>query len=342
MRADRLLSMLMILQARGRVTAEALADELEVSVRTIYRDLDALSAAGVPVYAERGPGGGCALLDSYRTTLTGLTDAEVQALFVMSLPAALVQLGLGPEIKAAMLKLNAALPAERRQGEDWVRQRIHLDWSGDARRHEPVPHLPVLKQAVWEDRRVRLAHRLPSGPGMLSLERLVDPLGLVTLAGDWHLVCRAGGRLRVYRVASLVDATMTAEVFERPAGFDLAAFWAEWRAERRVSRGRYAATVRVLPHAVPWLPLMLGAAVQDRLETAAGDDAQAGDGGMVLTLSYDSLESARGHLLGLGAAVEVLEPLPLRLSLADYAAQVAALYGAAPDGQAAPSLPRPA
>lgn len=241
-----------------------------------------------------------------------------------------------------MLKLNAALPAERRQGEDWVRQRIHLDWSGDARRHEPVPHLPVLKQAVWEDRRVRLAHRLPSGPGMLSLERLVDPLGLVTLAGDWHLVCRAGGRLRVYRVASLVDATMTAEVFERPAGFDLAAFWAEWRAERRVSRGRYAATVRVLPHAVPWLPLMLGAAVQDRLETAAGDDAQAGDGGIVLTLSYDSLESARGHLLGLGAAVEVLEPLPLRLSLADYAAQVAALYGAAPDGQAAPSLPRPA
>jgi len=332
MRADRLLSMLMILQARGRVTAEALADELEVSVRTIYRDMDALSAAGVPVYAERGPGGGCALLDSYRTTLIGLTDAEVQALFVMSLPAALVQLGLGPEIKAAMLKLSAALPAGRRQDEAWVRQRIHLDWSGDARGHEPVPHLPLLKQAVWEDRRVRLVHRLSSGPGMVSLERLVDPLGLVTLAGDWHLVCRAGGRLRVYRVAGLLETTMTGEVFERPAGFDLAAFWAEWRAERRGSHGRYAATVRVLPHAVPWLPLMFGAAVQDQLETAAGDG-----GSIVLTLSYDGLESARGHLLGLGAAVEVLEPLPLRLSLADYAAQVAALYGKAPAGQAAPS-----
>lgn len=332
MRADRLLSMLMILQARGRVTAEVLADELEVSVRTIYRDLDALSAAGMPVYAERGPGGGCALLDSYRTTLIGLTDAEVQALFVMSLPAALVQLGLGPEIKAAMLKLSAALPAGRRQDEAWVRQRIHLDWSGDARGHEPVPHLPLLKQAVWEDRRVRLVHRLSSGPGMVSLERLVDPLGLVTLAGDWHLVCRAGGRLRVYRVAGLLETTMTGEVFERPAGFDLAAFWAEWRAERRGSHGRYAATVRVLPHAVPWLPLMFGAAVQDQLETAAGDG-----GSIVLTLSYDGLESARGHLLGLGAAVEVLEPLPLRLSLADYAAQVAALYGKAPAGQAAPS-----
>lgn len=332
MRADRLLSMLMILQARGRVTAEVLADELEVSVRTIYRDMDALSAAGVPVYAERGPGGGCALLDSYRTTLIGLTDAEVQALFVMSLPAALVQLGLGPEIKAAMLKLSAALPAGRRQDEAWVRQRIHLDWSGDARGHEPVPHLPLLKQAVWEDRRVRLVHRLSSGPGMVSLERLVDPLGLVTLAGDWHLVCRAGGRLRVYRVAGLLETTMTGEVFERPAGFDLAAFWAEWRAERRGSHGRYAATVRVLPHAVPWLPLMFGAAVQDQLETAAGDG-----GSIVLTLSYDGLESARGHLLGLGAAVEVLEPLPLRLSLADYAAQVAALYGKAPAGQAAPS-----
>lgn len=269
MRADRLLSLLMILQARGRVTAAALANELEVSVRTIYRDLDALSAAGVPVYAERGPGGGCALLDSYRTTLTGLTDAEVRALFVTALPAALVQLGLGSELKAALLKLSAALPAERRQEEAWVRQRVHLDWSGDEPAHEAVPHLPVLKQAVWADRRLWLTHRVPGSPGTISAERLVDPLGLVSLAGDWHLVCSAGGRRRVYRVARLLAARITGESFERPAGFDLAAFWAGWRAEREGQRTRYPVTVRVAPGILPWLPQLFGSAVQVPVEAAA-------------------------------------------------------------------------
>jgi predicted DNA-binding transcriptional regulator YafY len=331
MRADRLLSLLLILQARRRVTAEALAEELEVSVRTIYRDMDALSTAGVPVYAERGTGGGCALLDSYRTTLTGLTDAEVRALFVTTLPAALVQLGLGAELKAALLKLSAALPAGRRQEEAWVRQRIHLDWSGAEQAHEPVPHLPVLKQAVWEDRRLWLHRRLPAGPATTILERLVEPLGLVTQAGDWHLVCNAGGQFRVYRVASVLEARIRAERFERPAGFDLAAFWAGWRAEREGRRARYVATVRVSPQMAPWLPQIFGSSVEAQLDAAAADDtARDGAGWITLSLSFDSLEAARSRLLGLGAAVEVLAPLPLRLSLADYAAQVAALYGTAP------------
>jgi predicted DNA-binding transcriptional regulator YafY len=342
MRADRLLSLLMILQARGRVTAEALAEELEVSVRTIYRDLDALSAAGVPVYAERGRGGGCALLDSYRTTLTGLTDAEVQALFVTTLPAALVQLGLGAELKAALLKLSAALPVERRQEEEWVRQRIYLDWAGSDRAHEPVPHLPVLKQAVWEDCRLWLRQRLAAGPGLVIQERLVDPLGLVTLVGDWHLVCRAGGRLRVVRVSSLVDARLTGEAFERPAGFDLAVFWAAWRAEREGDRTRYAAAVRFSPELAPWLPQIFGSSIQAQIDAAACDEADGDEtardraGWITLTLSFDSLETARSRLLALGAAVEVLAPLPLRLSLADYAAQVVALYGNDPAKSAPP------
>jgi len=327
MRADRLLSLLMILQTRGRVTAEALAGELEVSVRTIYRDLDALSAAGVPVYAERGPGGGCALLDSYRTTLTGLTDAEVRALFVMTIPAALAQLGLGAELKAALLKLSAALPAERRQGEAWVRQRVHLDWSGSEQAGEPVPHLHTLQQAVWQDRRLWLAYRRQAGPGMARFERLVDPYGLVAHLGVWHLVCSAGGRLRVLRVSSLLDARISGESFERPAGFDLAAFWAGWCADRDAWRdhSRYFATVRVSPALAPWLSQILSSAMLEKaqLDTAARDDA----GWITLTLPFDSLEAARARLLGLGAAVEVLAPLPLRLSMADYAAQIVALYG---------------
>lgn len=314
MRADRLLSLLMLLQARGRQTAAALATELEVSVRTIYRDLDALSAAGVPVYAERGPGGGCLLLDSYRTTLTGLTEAEVRALFAMTVPAALAQLGLGAELKAALLKLSTALPAEGRRGEAWVRQRIHLDWSGaQGRAKEPVPHLPTLQQAVWQDRRLWLVYRTWAGPQLTRFERLVDPYGLVAHLGAWHLVCAADGRLRVYRASDLVDARLTGESFGRPADFDLAAFWAGWCAARDRDRARFMATVRFSPALVPYLSLALGAAEEPA-------------GWLTLTLSFDSLESARGRLLGLGAAVEVLAPPALRLSVADYAVQVAALY----------------
>lgn len=325
MRADRLLSLLMLLQTRGRLTAETLAGELEVSIRTIYRDLDALSTAGVPVYTERGPGGGCALLDSYRTTLTGLTDAEVQALFVMTVPAALAQLGLGAELKAALLKLNAALPAERRQGESWVRQHIYLDWSSGDRAEEPVPHLPTLQQAVWHDRRLWLAYLQHFGPDPVRFERLVDPYDLVARLGTWHLVCAADGRMRVYRVASLLEAKITDESFERPVAFDLAAFWTGWWAERDAWRNRshYSATVRISPAVGPWLPQIFGISIQAQVDAAIPD----GSGWLTLTLSFDSLDAARDRLLGLGAAVEVLEPLPLRLSVADYGRQTAALYG---------------
>ena len=157
------------------MTARALAEELEVSERTVYRDLDALSAAGVPVYAERGPGGGCALLDSYRTTLTGLTDDEVRALFMLTIPAALTQLGVGPELKAALLKLSAALLAERRRERGLGRQRIHLDWSGWAGRRQPAPHLRTMQRAVWADRRLWLVYRRQAGPAVRRFERTVDP-----------------------------------------------------------------------------------------------------------------------------------------------------------------------
>jgi predicted DNA-binding transcriptional regulator YafY len=329
MRADRLLSLLLILQSRGRQTAGALAAELEVSVRTVYRDLDALSAAGVPVYAERGPGGGCLLLDSYRTTLTGLTDAEVRALFAMTVPAALAQLGLGAELKAALLKLSAALPAERhRQGEAWVRQRIHLDWSGGGQAEGPVPHLPTLQQAVWHDRRLWLAYRTWAGPGPVRLERLVDPYGLVAHLGAWYLVCAAGGRLRVYRASTLLEARLTGDSFERPADFDLAAFWAGWCAARDEDRASFVATVRLSPAIVPYLPLVMGpsAPTQAQLDAARPDPA----GWLTLALPFEGLEIARGRLLSLGAAAEVLAPPALRLSLADYGAQIAALYGNPP------------
>ena len=248
MRADRLLSLLMILQARGRVTAQRLADELGVSVRTIYRDIDALSTAGVPVYAERGPGGGCALVESYRTNLTGLTQDEVRALFMLSVPAALDELGVSQELRAAMRKLAAALPTDYRYDEERVRQRIHLDWAGWAQPEEPVPHLQTVQQAVWEDRKLHLTYRLRFEA---RAEWLVAPYGLVAKANVWHLVCAREGHLRVYQVSQVVEAAIAEESFERPVDFDLAAFWQAWCAEVEENRSYYPVVVRVAPDLVP-------------------------------------------------------------------------------------------
>jgi len=338
-RADRLLSLLMLLQARGRTTAQELAEELEVSVRTIYRDVDALSAAGVPVYAERGPGGGCALIDGYRTNLTGLTEDEVRALFMLSIPAALNELGVSQELKAALQKLAAALPAARRHDQELVRQRIYLDWSGWSQPQEHTPHLQTIQRAVWEDHRLYLACRVQIGPYFERFERLVDPYGLVAKAGAWHLVCAGDGRLRVYRVSQVLDARMAGERFTRPPDFDLAAFWQRWCAGQEENRPSYRVTVRVSPGLVPYLPLVFGERFREPLAQADPPDAEGpalsgaegpalsgAEGWITLTLSFERLEVARERILSLGRAIEVLEPEALRQSVADFAAQIVALY----------------
>ncbi|MEJ2736004.1 MAG: WYL domain-containing protein [Anaerolineae bacterium] len=242
MRADRLLSILMLLQTRGQMTAQQLSEEVEVSVRTIYRDLDALSAAGVPVYAERGPGGGCALLDSYRTTLTGLTQDEVHALFMLSIPAPLAELGVDQELRAALLKLAAALPDARRHDEVRARQRIHLDSEGWFETKEPVPHLQTIQQALWQDHRLHITYRLPREA---QAGWLIEPYGLVAKGNTWHLVCVRDGHMRVYRVSRVLDAAVMPETFERPASFNLAAFWRDWCAQVEENRPHYPVTVRV-------------------------------------------------------------------------------------------------
>ena len=319
MRADRLLALLMLLQTRGRMTAQKLAEELEVSVRTIYRDIDALSAAGVPVYAERGPGGGCALLDGYRTNLTGLTEDEVRALFMLSIPVALAELGVGQELKAALLKLSAALPASRRHDEAWVRQRIHLDWSWWFQAEEPVPHLQTMQRAVWEDRRLCLTYRQQAGPSIEQFERVVDPYGLVAKAGVWYLVCAGDGRIRVYRVSRVLSARLTAEHFQRPADFDLAAYWSAHCAEYERNRPLYPVTVRVSPALASELSRHFG----DEIAEAGPPDAE---GWITLTLPFETLGDARQRILGFGGAMEVLEPRALRESVLDFATQIVALY----------------
>ncbi|MCP4165503.1 MAG: YafY family transcriptional regulator [Chloroflexi bacterium] len=325
MRADRLLSELLLLQAHGKMAAQDLAETLEVSVRTIYRDIDALSTAGVPVYAERGPGGGCALLDNYKTNLTGLTENELRALFMLSIPAPLSDLGMMESLATALRKFSAALPDQRRQQQAWIQQRIHLDWAWWRRSVEPVPHLQTIQQAVWEDRRLLLRYQMQLGPTLGELERVVKPYGLVAKAGVWYLVCFGDQRLRVHRVSQLVDVSLLESTFERVQDFDLSAFWAAWCERREEKQGLYPVAIRVSPALMPYLPQFFGEQVRTGVSTFPSPD---NEGWTSLTLPFTSLESARARLLGFGGAIEVVEPEALRRSIADYAQQIVNRYSA--------------
>ena len=320
MRADRLLSLLMLLQTRGTLTAQTLAAELEVTERTIYRDVTALSAAGVPVYTERGPGGGIALVDDYRTNLTGLNADEVRALFMLSLPAPLDQLGVGAELRTALLKLSAALPTSRRTDESTVRHRIHLDAAGWFQPEEPVPHLKTLQTALWSDRKLNLVYRSDFAA---DLELVIAPYGLVAKASVWYLVGARDDHLRVLRVSKIQHASLREEGFERPPAFELSTFWKTWCEEFEANRPQYPVTLRISPTLAKILTGNLP-------EILTAPPALEADGWQTLTLTFESLEAARARILSYGGAAEVLEPLALRKSIQDFAAQTLAQYAVPP------------
>lgn len=319
MRADRLLALLMLLQTRGQMTATDLATELEVSVRTIFRDVLALSTAGVPIYCERGPGGGVALVEEYRTTLTGLTPDEARALFALDIPAPLVQLGMGQHLKTAFLKLAAALPNSRRSDELRIRQRIHIDSTGWHETQPTTACLGTIQQALWQDHLLAIQYRSLQNA---LIEQVVAPYGLVAKVNRWHLVYGWQGSRRVLRVAAITRAEMLEETFQRPVDFDLAGFWEGWCAANE-AQPAYLARVRVSPELLPSLPHYL----EERFHSFTTTDSPADpDGWIRLELPFESFHSARTRLLGLGRAVEVLEPEPLRKSIIDFAAQITGLY----------------
>lgn len=335
MRASRLLSVLLLLQTRGRMTAPQLADELEVSVRTIYRDLEALGMAGVPVYAERGPAGGYALVDGYRTRLTGLTDDEAGSLALVGVPGAAAELGLGTVLAAAELKLDAALPPELRSRAARVRQRFHLDapgWYKDPD-GEPTPHLEAVAAAAWDQRRLRVRYRSWRD----EVERTLEPLGLVLKAGTWYAVARADGRdePRTYRVGRLLGVTELDERFAWPDEFDLSAYWAEQNRRFRDEMYRDQAVVRAAPDALAHLARWSGRAVAEAIEaTRSEPDAH---GWRTVTIPIEGVWPARNDLLRLGGQAEVLAPTELREAMTEVARGLAEVYGAADDGPPVPS-----
>jgi predicted DNA-binding transcriptional regulator YafY len=320
MRADRLLSMLMLLQTRGRMTAEDLAEELEVSTRTVYRDLDALSFAGVPVYSERGPSGGISLLEDYRTNLTGLTRDEVRALFMFTVPGLFADLQVDKTQQAANLKLIAALPAPFQKDVEWVRQRIHLDPAGWFQPAEATPYLSTIQEAVWQNRRLRIVYRRSDGEWV---KRLVEPYGLVAKTSVWYLVAAMMRGVLTYRVSRIQEAELTDSHFERPDDFDLLIFWTKWCAEFEASHDRYEVTLRVHPEEIPLLVQTFGEGIHTLFEQAGSPDEE---GCCTLSLTFESLEAACQKLLGLGTKVEVMGPQALRERMLEMARQLVGFY----------------
>lgn len=362
MRADRLIALVMLLQARGRMTAAELAERLEVTPRTIYRDLDALSTAGVPVYAERGTGGGIELPDGYRLDLTALNREEASALFLSAAPGPLADLGGGLVLEVALHKLAAALPLSMRREAERARERLHVDPAEWWRTPETVPHLATIQDAVWRDRRLLLTYQRPGRP---PSEQVVEPYGLVAKASIWYVVAAvvpdpdvatdppdgewskvsaadggspsndrpAAGRsdVRVYRVSRVQAAELAPETCRRPLGFDLPSFWNAWCAEFERTRPSYSVVLRVQPALVPALRGIFGDGIGRQIARHGTIEA---DGSLVLPLTFESEEIARARLLGLAPAVEVLSPADLRARMAHQAAAISALYGgAAPEAE---------
>lgn len=320
MRASRLLSVLLLLQNRGRLTAEQLAAELEVSVRTIYRDIEALSTAGVPVYADRGRAGGYQLLGGFRTRLTGLTEPEAQALALAGLPSAAAELGLGTTLAAAQLKLTAALPAELRDRADTVAQRFYLDVPGWFRDVESPEHLPAVADAVWNDRTVLVRYEKWD---RTEVDRTLEPLGLVLKAGRWYLAARRDGSVATFRVGRIHSLRVVGQ-FERGADFDITEFWR--RFSERFERRLYprTAVVRLSAFGRQLVPLYLGAVGARAL--AAADAPVDDDGWQRLELPVEGGQPALGELLRFGPEIEVLEPAELRDDVARATARMAARY----------------
>ncbi len=333
MRASRLVNMLLLLQTRGGLTATQLSEQLEISVRTVYRDVDALAEAGVPIYTERGPRGGVRLVDGYRTRLTGLTHEEAEALFLSGVPGPAAELGLGTVVAAARLKVLAALPPELRLRASRLTQRFHLDAPAWFRPAEAVPHLESLAAAVWDDRRMLLRYERSDR----TVERTVDPLGLVVKAGIWYLIARTDTQIRSYRVSRISGVTVRDERFQRPEDFDLVAYWTEAVLAYGQTLPTIEAVLRVRAQDLAWLGEAMG---EPSWSTARTSPDIEREGWVRVELRIESIDEARSGILRVGGAVEAVEPEELRAAVIEGARAVLERHGTLHEGPASVAYDR--
>lgn len=317
MRADRLLSLMMLLQSRGKLRAEELADELEVSVRTIYRDIDALSASGVPVYADGGPGGGYSLLEGYRTELTGLSAEETEALLLLSLPGPLGDLSISKKLKTAVLKLVSAAPPDLAESEARMRDRLYLDPMSWFTPGDEPRFLDELQTCVWRERKAWMEYS--DKKGAMS-GREVSPYALVAKAAIWYLVADTEKGMRVFRVSRIRSVRELDVRFERAGDFDLRAFWADWSVKFIDSLHGYHAAMSVRPE---------GEGVVGGFLAGSGEslrNATVEGGWKRIEVTFANESEAVWQILQLGTLVRVESPPSLRDAVRDAALGIAGLY----------------
>lgn len=318
MRADRLLNLLLLLQNRGKMSSRQLAELLEVSERTIVRDIEALSAAGIPVYAERGSRGGWVLADSYRTNLTGMRPEEIVSLLLANHNELLKDLGIQGDFQAAYQKLLAAAPAPIRQDAELIRERLHIDGAGWHASEEAFPWLSAVQEAVWAQRKLRIRYRKEEG----ITERIIHPLGLVAKRNVWYVAAEQepDGELRTFRISRLEEASLLDETFMRPEGFDLAAYWEQTTARFKSELPRYVARVRTTEAGVDRLR-------KERFIKVLQVENSDNQGQILAEVDLQTLDWACGVILRIGRDAEVLEPQELRERVISEAQAILTLYG---------------
>ncbi len=315
------MSILLLLQSEGRMTAQELADELEVTVRTVYRDMDSLAAAGIPLYGEAGHEGGYRLVDGYRTRLTGLTTGEAESLFLTGLPSAAADLGLGASVTAAQLKLMAALPEELRDRAGRVAERFHLDAPSWYRDGDSTPHLAAVADAVWNERAIRIHYLRWAKPQ--DVIRVVEPYGLVFKAGRWYLVATASNATHTYRVSRIFDVQPLEVTFERDPTFDLASYWQQYLQSFDERRHVDHAVIRLSPDALSRLPEVAEPSVVDAARRSAEPDEQ---GWLRVTIPVEEPNQALSELFRLAPEIEILGPQHLRAQMTETLQSLNRLY----------------
>ena len=317
MRSSRLLSILILLQLRVRVTAEALAEEYEVSVRTIYRDIDALSAAGIPVYGDRGPGGGFQLLDGYRTRLTGLASDEAEAMMMIGMPGPAAALGLGSAANRAKGKLLAALTPQGSIDAERINSCFHLDAVDWYRAAERTPFLPAIARALFDQRTMCMSYESWAG----LRDRKVDPLGLVLKGGSWYMAGSVDGSIRIYKVSNIKTLSVKDSRFERPPDFDLASYWANQIKRFETELRPETAVILASPLGLKRLS-MLGDYAANAV-SAANDTTRKG--WSELALPFETVDQAALALLAIGPEIKVIAPIALRQKINSLAHAIANL-----------------
>ncbi|MBS4193142.1 YafY family transcriptional regulator [Bacillus sp. FJAT-49705] len=317
MRADRLLSILLLLQNRGKLTTNELAQELEVTGRTIHRDMEALSAAGIPIVAERGKSGGWSLLEQYRTNLTGLKANELKSLLISPSFQLLTDLGLTKDWHEARQKILASIPSALQKNSHDIWNRVHVDTTTWRQSPEKIESFKILQQAIWDERKLQIKYERADGK---CIERVVSPLGLVAKGSTWYLIASANEKVRNYRASRIKSVSLTDELFSRPNDFDLTQYWNDSTKEFIKSLPKYEVDVEISSSIVPRIKFT------GRFVQILKMDSPSESGWIPAKLCFDTEQEASEYILGFGDQIKIIRPNSLKQNIYDMAKRIVDFY----------------